>query len=258
MLALIAGQGALPERLAPKAGLVAGLAGNQPLIETDLTFRLEHLGTLLQTLLDKGVTQVCFAGAIQRPAFDSSQIDQATLPLVTRLAATFQQGDDAALKTVLQIFEEKGLVIKSAHEIAPDLLPDAGCLTETQPDEVAIANAQRAASVLSIMGPADVGQGCAVHRGQVIAIEAALGTDWMLDSLKHRTDGPGGLFYKAPKPQQDRRVDLPTIGPNTVAVASQARLGGIAIEAGGVMILDLDATIQAANDNGLFLWVRQP
>ena len=258
MLALIAGEGALPGLIAPEAGFTAALAGNPPQIPTDVTFRLEHLGTLLQTLKDKGVTEVCFAGAVKRPAFDPSQIDRATLPLVQRLAATFEQGDDAALRGILEIFEEAGFTIHAAHQLIPEVLPDPGVPTERQPDGMAKASAARAAEVLAIIAPADIGQGCVAHKGQIIAIEAALGTAWMLESLQNRTDGAGGLFYKAPKTNQDRRVDLPTIGPDTVSQAADAKLDGIVIEAGGVMILDQARTVAEADARGLFLWVRTP
>ena len=256
MLALIAGQGTLPGYIAPHAGLVTALKGNDPSLPTDLTFRLEHLGTFIATLKDKGVTKVCFAGAVQRPIIDPNQIDAATRPLAKRLQATFTQGDDAALRTVLDIFEDAELAIQGAHEAAPDLLPPKGILTIEHPDTMAHTNANRAAEALNHIGTADIGQGCVAANGQIIAVEAALGTDWMLQSLTHRTDGTGGLFYKAPKPAQDRRIDLPTIGPDTVKAAAAANLHGIAIEAGGVMVLDLQNTIAEANRLKCFLWVR--
>ncbi len=256
MLALIAGQGALPEVLAPKAQLIAALGGNRPTLQPDLTFRLEHLGSVIATLLDKGVTEVCFAGAVQRPDIDPNQIDAATRPLSKRLQATFTQGDDAALRSVLDIFEEAGLTIKAAHQVAPHLLPSPGVLTHKQPDDTAHKNAKRAADTLGIIGAADIGQGCVASKGQIIAVEAALGTAWMLESLQRRSDPPGGLFYKAPKPSQDRRIDLPTIGPDTVTQAAAAGLDGIVIEAGGVMVLCLKDTIAEANAKKLFLWVK--
>lgn len=256
MLALIAGQGALPEVLAPHADLIAALEGNRPALRPDLTFRLEHLGSVIATLRDKGVTDVCFAGAVKRPDIDPNQIDAATRPLAKRLQATFTQGDDAALRSVLDMFEEAGLTIKAAHDVAPDLLPHAGVLTHTKPDDSAQANATRAADALKIIGAADIGQSCVAAKGQIIAVEAALGTDWMLKSLQHRTDPAGGLFYKAPKPGQDRRIDLPTIGPETITAVAAANLEGIVIEAGGVMVLDLKATIAAADARKLFLWVK--
>ncbi|MDA8586617.1 UDP-2,3-diacylglucosamine diphosphatase LpxI [Rhodobacteraceae bacterium] len=256
MLALIAGQGALPSYIAPHAGLIAELKGNAPNVPTDLTFRLEHLGSFITTLREKGATEVCFAGAVRRPTIDPNQIDAATRPLAKRLQATFTKGDDAALQTVLDIFEDAGLTIKGAHEAAPDLLPPTGVLTIEHPDTMARTNAKRANDALQIIGAADIGQGCVAANGQIIAVEAALGTDWMLQSLTDRIDGPGGLFYKAPKPGQDRRVDLPTIGPDTVKAVAAANLHGIAIEASGVMVLDLEATIAEANRLKRFLWVK--
>jgi DUF1009 family protein len=107
------------------------------------------------------------------------------------------------------------------------------------------------------MGAVDIGQSCVVAAGQALAVEALFGTDWMLDSLRLRPDGAGGVLFKAPKPDQDRRVDLPTIGPSTVAGAAAAGLSGIAIEAGGVMVTDRDRTIADCDRLGLFLWVRK-
>ena len=261
MLALIAGTGALPKHLAEAADtppLVAALARFPPdTLEPDITFRIETLGTALATLKDRGVTEVCFAGALRRHPIEPAEIDAATLPLVPRMAEALKQGDDAALRTVLAIFEEAGFAIKAAHEIAPDLLPEPGILTETQPSDADTADTARAAEVLAALGPADVGQGCVVHRRHVLAIETAFGTDWMLATLENRPDsGSGGVLLKAPKPGQDRRIDLPAIGPGTVDAAARAGLDGIAIAAGGVMVLDRAATIAAADEAGLFLWVR--
>ena len=112
---------------------------------------------------------------------------------------------------------------------------------------------------MTAVGPADIGQGCVVVAGQALAIEALGGTDWMLDSLagNRRPAGPsGGILYKAPKPGQDRRADLPVIGPQTMAGVKAAGLSGIVIEEGGVIVLDQAATIGAADAAGLFLWVR--
>ncbi|MEM7752145.1 MAG: UDP-2,3-diacylglucosamine diphosphatase LpxI [Pseudomonadota bacterium] len=256
MLALIAGQGGLPAYLAPQADYVAALHGFEPAVVADETFRIEHLGNFLNALKDRGVTEVCFAGAVRRPPVDPTEIDAATAPLVERITAVMGAGDDTLLRTVLDIFEEAGFRVRAAHDVAPDLLPDEGVLTQERPDAMARANAERAAKVMGIIGSADVGQACVVSGAQVIALEANLGTDWMLQSLKARTDGYGGLLYKAPKPGQDRRVDLPTIGPETVIAAAEANLHGIVIEAGGVMLLDLEKTLAEANARQRFLWVR--
>ncbi len=262
MLALIAGQGRLPMQVVEAAEapiLVTAVAGYQPDgLKPEFDFSLERIASFISTLNDRGVSEVCFAGAVRRPGFDPARVEEASLPFVERIVAAAQKGDDGALRTLLVFFEEAGFVIRAAHEIAPDLLPDAGSLTAqsaTRDDE---DEAIRAVAVLRALGPTDIGQTCVVHMGQVLALEASFGTDWMLKTLLQRPDGRGGLLYKAPKPGQDRRIDLPAIGPETVDAAAAAGLNGIAIEAGGVMLLDRDEAIRRANAAGIFIWVRRP
>ena len=126
-------------------------------------------------------------------------------------------------------------------------------------------DATRAAEIVAVLGVADVGQACVVAQGLCLAVEALPGTDAMLDfvaltgaGLRPDPNGARGLLYKAPKPGQDRRIDLPALGPATVAKAAEAGLAGIAWEAGGVMLLDRAATVAAAELAGLFLWSRAP
>lgn len=256
MLALIAGQGRLPELVAEAASpLIVALEGCPPEhLLPDRTFRLEGLGTLLSDLKAEGVTQVCFAGAIRRPRLDPAAIDAATAPLVPRIMEALARGDDGALRIVLDIFCEAGFDVRAAHELCPELLPAAGVLTRTQPGPAAEADLARARAAHAALAAADIGQAVATAGGQVIALEAAYGTDWTLESLAKRP-GAGGLLWKAPKAGQDRRVDLPAIGPGTVRRAAAAGLDGIAVEAGGVMILDREKTVAEADAHGLFLVV---
>ncbi len=263
MLALIAGQGELPHRLAERLqpGLVCELEAFPSGLPDALSFRVEKLGSFLKTLRKRGVTEVCFAGAIRRPKVEPSKVDFATMPLVPRMIGAMKQGDDGLLRTVIAVFEEAGMTVRGAHELLPDLLPEAGCPTRAKPAERDEKDAMRAASIVAALGAADVGQACVVARGQALALEAIGGTDWMLATLADGRRPPGtegGLLYKAPKPGQDRRIDLPAIGPGTVRGAAAAGLSGIAIEAGGVMVLGSDETVAACDETGLYLWIRQP
>jgi DUF1009 family protein len=266
--ALIAGAGALPADLIaamPVRPFVAALEGFRPKGATpDLEFRVERLVPFLNHLLDLGIKQVCFAGAVQRPRLDPSLFDAQTAQMVPRLLAAMQAGDDATLREVLAIFEEFGFAILDVGTIAPDLVPAAGILTG-QVSEADRKDAERAAAIVSALGAVDVGQGAVVQQGLCLAAEALPGTDAMLRAVAQiavtmRPDPARGrgLYYKAPKPGQDRRIDLPTIGPETVALVGAAGLGGIAWEAGGVIVLDRAATIAAAETQGIFLWAREP
>lgn len=263
MLALIAGQGELPHRLAERLrpGLVCELEAFPSGLPDALQFRVERLGSFLKTLRKRGATEVCFAGAIRRPKVEATRVDLATMPLVPRMMGAMREGDDALLRTVIAVFEEAGLAVRAAHELLPELLPAAGIPTRAQPGERDRKDAARAAGIVAALGAADVGQACVVARGQALALEAIGGTDWMLASLAEGRRPPGtegGLLYKAPKPGQDRRIDLPAIGPGTASGAAAAGLSGMVIEADGVMVLGLEETVAACDAQGLFLWIREP
>lgn len=266
MIGLIAGAGALPAALAaalPHRPFIAAMDGFAPEgLAPDLTFRIERLYPFFTALHDAGVTTVAFAGAVRRPRLDPALFDPATAQIVPRLMHALAQGDDATLREVIALFEEDGFAIKGVADLAPALVPPeglhAGALTSRDQQD-----ASRAAAIAEALGRVDVGQGCVVAQGLCLATETLSGTDAMLatvaglpDTLRPTPAAGKGLLYKAPKPLQDRRIDLPTLGPATVHAAAKAGLGGIAWEAGSVICLDLPAMQQAAADHGLFLWSR--
>lgn len=261
MLALIAGTGALPDELIARLAerpLICSMEGFLPdNLAPDIKFPLEQLGSFVSELKNRGVTEICMAGAVRRPAIDPKRIDAATMPLVPILQKAMISGDDGALRAVIGIFEDAGMNVRAAHEIAPDILPPLGCLTQAQPSDADLADADRGAGILRSMGAADIGQACAVLKGQALAVEGIFGTAWMLQSLTQRPDAGGGILFKGPKPDQDRRADLPAIGPDTVAAAVAAGLTGIVIEKGGVIVLQRERVIEECDRLGLFLFVRE-
>lgn len=288
--------GLLAKRLQEKGEvpLICEMAGFPPEVPDDLPrlrFRIETLGTCLATLRRMGVTRLCLAGAVRRPSVDPAAIDAATAPLVPRLQAAMAKGDDGTLRGIMAILEEEGFAILAAQDIASDLLPPAGILTRATPGPEHRRDAPLAERQLAAMGRADLGQTCVLRAGVVVAQEDDAGTDallarlaqpsrdadrsgdpvsWLMDTasdmlgdaadwLSNVTpEGPasGGLLFKGPKPGQDRRADLPVIGPATARGAIHAGLAGIVIEAGGVMVLELPEVLHLLDDAGLFLWVR--
>ena len=261
-LAIIAGRGGLPAALVaalPEPPLVCALDGFQPDgVAVDQVFRVERLALFLRHLEDQGVARVVFAGAVQRPRLDPSLFDPQTAQMVPRLLSAMQAGDDATLRAVIAIFEEAGFAVLGVEDIAPALVPGAGLLTGalTPQDK---QDAARAAEIVAALGAVDVGQGCVVAQGLCLAVEALPGTDAMLASvaaLPANLRPQGGLFYKAAKPGQDRRIDLPAMGVQTVQRAAEAGLAGICWQAGGVICLDLKAMQALALTRGLFLWAR--
>lgn len=271
--AIIAGAGKLPLLLAEAleaAGTAPVLAemegfplegaGGRPVER----FCVERLMPFLDRLHDLGVTRVLFAGAVRRPRLDPERFDPRTAQMVPRLLAAMQAGDDATLREVIAIFEEDGLAVIGAGDVAPDLVPGAGVLTRAQPTPADQRDADRAARIVVALGAADVGQGAVVAQGLCLAVEALPGTDAMLDwvaqlagGLRPDPAGAKGVLFKAPKPGQERRVDLPALGLQTLRGAAAAGLAGIAFEAGGVLLLERAEMVRLADDLGLFLWARE-
>lgn len=263
--ALIAGQGRLPAALAAAMAeppLVAAMDGFAPEgLTVDLTFRVERLVPFLRALERDGVGQVIFAGAVTRPRLDPALLDEATAGLLPRLMAAMAAGDDATLRVVIQLFEEFGFSVVGVEAIAPALLPGPGVLagTVSARDE---ADAVRATAIVAALGAVDVGQGAVVAQGLCLGVEALPGTDALLaqvsgiGALRPDPARGRGVFYKAAKPGQDRRIDLPTLGPETLRGAAAAGLGGVAFEAGSVICLDLAEMQRLAGELGLFLWAR--
>ncbi|MEM6481826.1 MAG: UDP-2,3-diacylglucosamine diphosphatase LpxI [Pseudomonadota bacterium] len=255
-----------------------------------LRFRLEQLGTLLKVLREADVTHLCMAGAVRRPAVDPAQLDAETLPLVPRVMAAIAKGDDGTLRVLVDLIEEQGVTVIGAADIDPDLLPPAGALGTNKIPEDLEADLAAAEAALQDMGRADLGQAVVVREGRVLAKEDESGTDAMLDALApgqgSMSDDPldamgdmlgsvadwlsgpeaeaagktasaqGGLLYKAPKPEQELRVDMPAIGPETILRAVRAGLRGVVIEENGVMVLERATVKKHLRETGLFLWVR--
>jgi len=252
--AIIAGRGVLPGLLL-EAGPAFVVAFEGVAIEAEGTgiipARFERLGALFDDLAAVGVTEICFAGAMTRPALDPAALDDVTMALMPRLMQAMAQGDDALLRDIAALFEERGVAVIGAHALRPDLLAEEGCLAgEALPE----ADVARARAVLDALGPLDVGQAAVAGRGQVLGIETLQGTDAMLDFVARTAPGSGGVLVKRPKPGQDLRFDMPAIGPDTVRGAAATGLKGIEIAAGGVLLLDRAAVVTACSETGVALW----
>lgn len=263
MLALIAGRGALPVTLsqalteAGRAHRVLSLEGFEPDLPDVTSFRVEALGQVLADLVAAGADEVCFAGAMQRPPIDPARLHPLSLPLVPRLMGVLQAGDDRLLREVIAIFEEAGLRVCGAHELAPELAAPHGTV-HGKPDDDQQEDAAKGSAILSALASQDVGQGCVVARGHCLGIETLQGTDAMLgfvaESRATVSPAPGGVFVKRAKLGQDLRIDMPAIGPETVRAAARAGLTGICVQAGHVLILERQDMLDEAVRSGLTIW----
>ena len=221
---------------------------------------LGQFGWFCRVAKSEGCREVVFIGSVRRPALWRIKPDLSTLRLVPRLWQRYRGGDDFLLSAIGLIFEEHGFRVLGVPEIAPELLIPEGPLGRHRPSERDAADIRKGLLLLDALSSFDIGQAAVVADQRVVAVEAAEGTDLMLRRIAqlretgHIALGAGrGVLVKAPKRGQDRRLDLPSIGPQTIALAANAALGGIAVVAGGTIIAEPQRVREAADAAGLFV-----
>jgi DUF1009 family protein len=221
---------------------------------------IAEIGKLFSTLHHEGCEAVCFAGVVKRPDFAALKPDLRGLTLLPGVVVAARHGDDALMRHLLGLFEREGFAIEGAHEVDEGMTLPLGPLGRHAAGPEHGADLAQAITAARALGGFDIGQAVVVAGGLVLAVEAQEGTEAMLrrcaELPAHLLGSPGarvGVLVKWPKPIQDRRVDLPVFGPDTVERAAAAGLAGIAGEAGGVLLLRRDALIAAADRLGLFI-----
>jgi DUF1009 family protein len=267
-LAIIAGGGSLPALLAD----VAARSGRAPVVfaiegEADAnsfgrhvlhTVRWGEIGRLLSLAREAGCAEAVLIGRIaRRPDFRALRPDMRTIKLLPRILKLMRRGDNALLTGVAKLFNEEGIALVGPLAVAPELSMPEGVLAGSLGEET-MSDVSKAAEAARALGRLDIGQGAVAVEGRVVATEDAGGTSDLLQRVAAlraagRIPARGGVLVKCAKPQQDLRLDVPTIGPATAAEAYAARLDGVAAEAGRALIAGYSETIEAFRARGLFL-----
>jgi DUF1009 family protein len=268
-LGIIAGGGPLPGQIAAaaqaagRAVFILGLEGfTDPAVLAPWPHEIHRIGAagrILAALRRHRCQDVVMIGPVRRPSVLDLRPDIEGARILARIGRAAFAGDDGLLAAVIRVLNEEGFQVIGAQEVLRDVLAPAGVLTRAQPDDTARADIARGIRVARLLGTADVGQGCVVQQGLVLAVEAIEGTDAMLArAATLRRDGPGGVLVKLLKPGQERRTDLPTIGAATVRNAHAAGLRGLAFEAEATILAEREAAVAAADAVGLFLLGLDP
>ena len=262
-LGILAGGGDLPARLVGlcreqgrEVFVVAFEGQTDPDSVQDVDHCWRRLGAVADTvsaLREAGVKEVVMAGRMSRPSFSELKLDLYHAYLYAKLGVG-AVGDDGLLRAVIGYLEGQGFVVIGVDQVMGHLVAGEGCFGRERPDQQAEVDIRRGVEVASALGAQDVGQAAVVQQGVVLGVEAVEGTDALLARCAGLArGGDGGVLVKVKKPNQDRRADLPTIGLATVEGAARAGLRGIAIEAGGALIIDQSAVVRAADAAGLFV-----
>lgn len=219
----------------------------------DACIRIGDWGQILDFLHEQEIEELVFAGTVRRPSLKEIRPDPRGAVFLAQLARSWF-GDDSILSAVMKELEKDGFRVVSPESLLVGFVARDGAYGSVQPDEAALSDIQRGKEVLAAIGSQDIGQAVVIQQGVVVAVEAAEGTDAMIQRCGSllREDA-GGVLVKFPKPGQDRRVDLPTIGTRTVQVAKDVGLIGIAVEAGGALVIDVEEIVKIADNTGIFV-----
>ena len=267
-LAIICGGGSLPFAVADavhKRGRRAVLFALRGWADPECVASYPHhwsalgqFGRLCADVRAEGCRDMVFIGTLTRPPLWRLRFDFGTLRALPRILAAYRGGDNHLLSGVAAAFEQEGFRVVGAHEVAPEILVPEGALGRRRPSKAEHADIRRALALLEATGRFDIGQAAVVAGNRVLAVEAAEGTDAMLARVaelraRHGRGEAGGVLVKAPKPGQDWRFDLPSVGPQTIEGAARAGLSGIAVLAGGAIIAEPQRVAALADARNIFV-----
>jgi len=269
-LAMLCGGGSLPLTVADKVassgrsvllfplrGAAEGLAVER---YPHHWVHIGQIGKFLRLARAAGCRDVVLIGSLVRPSLWHVRPDFKGLTVLPRVFAAYRGGDNHLLSSMGELLEDEGLRLVGAHEVAPDILIPEGTLGSVQPSELDRGDIALGLEYLHAAGKFDIGQAAVVAGRHILAVEAAEGTDAMLSRVAEmrangrlRARSGTGILVKAPKPAQDRRFDLPSIGPQTVEGAVRAGLAGIAVLAGSTIVAEPARLIELADRNAIFV-----
>ncbi len=263
-LGIIAGTGKPPVLLAEtleRAGITPYIIALDGITPPETYQSRQHLltpiglaGTMMSWLKSNGVEDVVMTGALRRPDWLKLKVDPRGLKIIAKILLKKSMGDDALLRTLRRELEADGFRLHGIQEFMPELLADAGVLGAVQPLPEDADSIQLGFNAAKDHGKQDKGQSVVVQQDTVIGLEGADGTKaLMLKAASQKITGRGPILVKVCKPQQDKALDMPTIGPQTIETAHEGGFAGLVVEAGETLIVEKDKVISLCNQYGIFL-----
>ena len=265
-LAIISGAGRLPLLLQsklPSARYVV-FKGVSHLLQSEnlISAKFEKLGVLFEKLRELNIKRLMFAGAMSRPSLNFEEFDPFMQSISMHIAKMLQQGDDRLFRFTIELFVQQGFKVISVADAIPELFAAEGMIVRGWHDKYH-SDLVRADQLLSLTSSADIGQATVVEAGMVLGLETLQGTDALLAfvaatkrHLRHSTNK--GILVKRPKHGQEMRIDLPSIGPDTIENVAKAGLAGIVISPNSVILIEREELVSRAKELGIFIQALEP
>ena len=214
-----------------------------------------QFGKIIKTLKDKRVKRVLFAGKIQKPKFSSLKMDLKGFYYLPSIIKAAKLGDAAILKVIIKILNKEKIKVISSIAYNPELALSKGIYTKLKPSKEQNSSIIKGIKLFGKLNPHNHTQGIIIKENNIIAKETSKGTKRMLQLLS-KYKKTNSILIKFPKKNQDFRIDLPTIGLDTVKDCKKAGIKGIVLKAKKNIFMDRIKSITYANKNKIFITVK--
>jgi DUF1009 family protein len=265
MLGLIVGESSLPNYVINKL-----LKKNIEFLILDLTksniykryknsysLKITELGKAISILKKNNCKNVIFIGKVERPDISLLKFDRKALFYLPRLFSAFKKGDGNILKEIIKIFKENKLNVVNSMKFTPELIFKDKSINKLKINNTDKSSISKGVKIIKSLSKFDIGQSVVINNGYVLAIEGPEGTDVTIKrslhlSKKYKLKNKS-ILIKFPKANQDLRIDLPTIGFDTIKNCIKANIKGIAVKRSQNIILDKDKIINLVKKNNFFI-----
>ena len=253
----VLGNGELPnlllqERHHPICALLGNIPRNISQAKAYKCFEITQITQMLEYFKQNGVKQICIAGGVIKPKIGISLMHWKNFQLLWKIISLSNKGDNTLLTTILTYIESKGFEVLSATDLLPNLLTTQGTLTFYKPSASALKSINLGIKFLDDISRYDISQACVVENNCIIAIEGLEGTAKMISRIKDLSKGEA-ILVKMTKKGQTLKIDMPTIGIETIQQCIHARIKGIAIKAEETIVLNKEEVIHLANKHNMFI-----
>ena len=214
-----------------------------------------QFGKIISILKQNNCKKVLFAGKVEKPNFSKLKLDLKGVYYISRIVKKAKIGDAAILKEIINIFKKEGIKTISSTFFTPEFNLSRGNYSRHKPDATDKRDIKNAIKFLNKTKPHSHIQG-AVGRNNSVFREKRKGTQYLLRNIKKQKNKKNGVLVKFPKKKQDSRIDLPTVGLDTLKQCKSAGLKGIVLKHKSNIFLDKSRAIKFANKNKLFILVK--
>ena len=215
-----------------------------------------QFGRIINILKENNCKKVLFAGKVKKPNFSKLRLDFKGIYYIPRIIKASKLGDAAILKEIIKILDQNNIKTENSLRFNPELSLKRGNFSKIKPDKQDQLDIQKAIKTLNNLREYDFSQGVVVRNEKVISIEGKGGTKKLLEKSRSKKFRNHGVLVKLPKKKQDLRIDLPTIGLNTLKQSKTAGLKGIVVKNKQHVFLDKSKCINFANKNKMFISVK--